>query len=95
MIRILHYLKHYKKECILGPLFKLLEASFELIIPIIMACIIDVGIENKDGNGAFLCLFLTLAKLDKGAGVKTVGNFLTVGKCLQTVVFYRFYGGAG
>ncbi len=48
MIRILHYLKHYKKECILGPLFKLLEATFELFIPIIMAQIIDIGIASGD-----------------------------------------------
>ncbi len=45
---ILVYLKSYKKETVLGPLFKLLEASFELIIPLVMAQIIDVGINNKD-----------------------------------------------
>ena len=50
MIKLLRFLKEYKKESILGPLFKLLEASFELIIPIIMACIIDIGIANKDNN---------------------------------------------
>lgn len=45
---ILKYLKNYKKETILGPLFKLLEASFELFIPLVIAQIIDVGIKNKD-----------------------------------------------
>ena len=45
---ILKYLKNYKKETVLGPLFKLLEASFELIIPLVMAKIIDVGIKNRD-----------------------------------------------
>ena len=50
MFKLLRFLKEYKKESILGPLFKLLEASFELIIPIIMACIIDIGIANKDNN---------------------------------------------
>ena len=45
---LLIYLKDYKKETILGPLFKLLEASFELVIPLVMALIIDVGIRNKD-----------------------------------------------
>lgn len=48
MKNILKYLKDYKKETVLGPLFKLLEASFELIIPLVMAQIIDVGIRNKD-----------------------------------------------
>ncbi len=44
------YLKYYKKEVILGPLFKLLEAVFELIVPIIMARIIDKGINLGDTN---------------------------------------------
>ena len=48
MIKLLGYIKDYKKECILGPLFKLLEATFELFIPIIMAQIIDVGIIQGD-----------------------------------------------
>ena len=42
------YLAPYKKESILGPLFKLLEASFELFVPLVMAAIIDVGIANQD-----------------------------------------------
>lgn len=45
---LLVYLKDYKKESILGPLFKLLEASFELIVPLVVASMIDVGIENGD-----------------------------------------------
>ncbi len=48
MKAIFKYLKKYKKESILGPLFKLLEASFELIIPLVVAKIIDIGIGNKD-----------------------------------------------
>lgn len=48
MRHLLKYLRHYKKESIIGPLFKLLEASFELIVPLIMAQIIDVGIKNQD-----------------------------------------------
>ncbi len=46
--KLLIYLKNYKKETILGPLFKLLEASFELIVPLVVASIIDVGIANND-----------------------------------------------
>lgn len=48
MKHLLVYLKDYKKESVIGPLFKLLEASFELIVPLIMAQIIDVGIQNRD-----------------------------------------------
>ena len=48
MKKLLVYLKDYKKETVLGPLFKLLEASFELIVPLVVASIIDVGIGNGD-----------------------------------------------
>lgn len=42
------YLKNYKKETILAPLFKMLEASFELLVPLVMAAVIDKGIAQKD-----------------------------------------------
>ena len=48
MKKLLQYLGNYKKESILGPLFKLLEASFELIVPLVMAAIIDTGVANAD-----------------------------------------------
>ena len=50
MRRLAVYLKHYKKEMILGPVFKLIEAVFELIVPLVMARIIDVGIAAQDGG---------------------------------------------
>ena len=52
MKRLLVYLNDYKKESILGPLFKLLEASFELLVPLVMAAIIDKGI--ADGNKKYV-----------------------------------------
>lgn len=48
MKKLIRYLNDYKKESIIGPLFKLLEACFELIVPLIMADIIDIGIKNRD-----------------------------------------------
>lgn len=48
MKTLLAYLNDYKKESILAPLFKMLEASFELFVPLVMAAIIDVGIANQD-----------------------------------------------
>ena len=62
MRKLLIYLKDYKKESIIGPLFKLLEATFELIVPVIMAHIIDIGIKNHDTlyiwkMGAMLVIF--------------------------------------
>lgn len=53
MWKLLVYLKDYKKESVLGPLFKLLEASFELMVPLVMASIIDVGIGNGDTGYVF------------------------------------------
>lgn len=53
------YMKDYKKECVLGPLFKLLEASFELMVPLVMAAVIDVGIANGDrGYIGSMCLVM-------------------------------------
>lgn len=60
MGKLLVYLKDYKKESVLGPLFKLLEASFELIVPLVVASMIDVGITNGDkGYIIKMCLVMT------------------------------------
>lgn len=48
MKSLLIYLKNYKKESVFAPLFKMLEAIFELIVPLVVASIIDVGIKNND-----------------------------------------------
>ena len=45
---LLGYLKEFKKESILAPLFKMLEAIFELLVPLVMASVIDVGIARQD-----------------------------------------------
>lgn len=48
MFKLFRYLKNYKKEVILGPIFKLIEAFFELIVPLVMAKMIDVGIAERN-----------------------------------------------
>lgn len=48
MLKLARFLKGYIKESIIGPLFKFLEACFELIVPLVMANIIDIGIKNND-----------------------------------------------
>lgn len=48
MKKLLRFLKGYEKESILAPLFKMLEATFELIVPLVVAGIVDVGIQNRD-----------------------------------------------
>ena len=61
MKRLLRYLSDYKKECICAPLFKMLEASFELCIPLVVAAIIDNGIpSNNHGYLIRMCLLMAL-----------------------------------
>lgn len=50
MIRLRRFLKNYKKECIIGPICKLVEAILELFVPLVMAKIIDVGVKNGDSG---------------------------------------------
>ena len=86
MRNLLIYLKDYKKESIIGPLFKLLEATFELIVPVIMARIIDIGIKNQDTlyiwkMGAVLVIFgilgLTCSLLAQNFAAKAAVGFGT------------------
>ena len=67
MKRLMMYLKDYKKESILAPLFKLLEAFFELMVPLVMANIIDFGISNRNmgyiGKMGLLLLLLGVVGL--------------------------------
>lgn len=67
MKRLMMYLKDYKKESILAPLFKLLEAFFELLVPLVMANIIDYGITNRNmgyiGKMGLLLLLLGVVGL--------------------------------
>lgn len=53
MLQLTKYLKAYRKQVIAGPIFKLVEAGFELILPIIMARLIDIGVENRDTGFIF------------------------------------------
>lgn len=62
MKKLLVYLKDYKKESIFAPLFKMLEATFELIVPLVVTAIIDVGIANRD-NGYILKMCLVMVAL--------------------------------
>lgn len=66
MKRLLSYMCAYKKESILGPLFKMLEASFELFVPLVVANMVDVGIAN--GSVSYVCVwevfFCSLQSLD-------------------------------
>lgn len=59
MKKLLKYLKGYEKQCVLGPLFKLLEATFELFVPLVVARIVDTGIGSGDsGYIVRMCLVM-------------------------------------
>lgn len=62
MKHLFRYCGDYKKECIIGPLFKMLEACFELCVPLVMKRIIDIGIKNSD-TGYILRMALLLVLL--------------------------------
>lgn len=72
MKKLLKYLKNYKKELIFGPIFKLLEAIFELTVPLVMAKIIDNGIAN--GNSSYI---LKMSGLIVVLGICGLGFALT------------------
>ena len=48
MFKLKRYLRKYKKESVIAPMFKMLEACFELLTPLVMARIVDVGIRDRD-----------------------------------------------
>ena len=58
MKALLVYFRGYIKDSILGPVFKLIEASFELLVPLVIAGIVDTTIPNKDKNHLFLMIFV-------------------------------------
>ena len=60
MKELLKHLKPYAKECIIAPLFKMIEATFELFVPLVVAYIINYGIANQDYKAIFICIVLLL-----------------------------------
>lgn len=61
MLELIRYLKGYGKQCVLAPLFKLLEALFNLLVPFVMASVIDKGIAKGDIQHVYFCAFLLIA----------------------------------
>ena len=58
MKKLLPYLRPYRKECVISPLFKLLEACFDLLVPLVIQAMIDVGIANNDKPYVWICCAL-------------------------------------
>lgn len=83
MRKLVKYLQHYKKETVIAPLFKLLEASFELLIPLVMAGIVDRGIRMRD----------TAYILSMGAWMIGLGVLGLI--CSLTAQYFAAKAGAG
>lgn len=83
MFRLFRYLKNFKKESVIGPLFKLIEACFELAVPVVMARMIDVGIKNED-----------TAYILKMGGVMVLLGFLGLA-CSLTAQFFAAKASVG
>lgn len=75
MKRIIHYLQDYKKECVLAPLFKMLEALFELTVPLVIAQMIDRGIGNSDKSFVFIAFGILIALGFVGLIVSCIAQF--------------------
>lgn len=80
MKKLLKYLKNYKKELVFGPFFKLLEAIFELIVPMVMAKIIDKGIGSNDSGYIFRMSLLIVVLGICGLGFALTCQYLAA-KC--------------
>ena len=72
---LLKYFKGYVRESLLGPLFKLLEASFELLVPILIATIVDQIIPEKDSTHLYIRVFLLVVLASFGVGVAIIAQY--------------------
>lgn len=72
---LLKYFKGYVRESLLGPLFKLLEAGFELLVPILIATIVDQIIPEKDSTHLYIMVFLLVVLASFGVGVAIIAQY--------------------
>ena len=88
MRRLLHYMSAYKKESILGPLFKMLEASFELFVPLVVADMVDVGIRR--GDASYILKMGGLLVLLALIGAVAVFGIYGPGYDAQQFIYFQF-----
>ncbi len=72
---MLVYLKEYRLQCVLAPAFKMLEASFELIVPLVIAALIDNGIAGNDKGQIYLCVVALAVLALVGLTVSIIAQF--------------------
>ena len=61
MLKLVRYLRGYEKQCVLAPLFKCLEALFQILVPLVMASVVDKGIANHDTHHVMVCAIALVA----------------------------------
>lgn len=76
MKNLIKYLKPYTKESILAPLFKLLEVAFDLMVPVVVAKMIDTGVAQQDYTFIFRCAAILLAMALLGLLCSVTAQFL-------------------
>ncbi len=89
MKHLLLYFKKYKKESILAPAFKMLEAIFDLIVPIVVAQIIDIGIVNRDKNYIIGRFFILILMALLGLGCTAVAQYFSAKAAVGTAAGLR------
>ena len=77
MRKLLKYMKGYRKECVLGPLFKLLEAFIELFIPYVILEMINNGINKNDYTHIWFCVILLVIMGLVGLGFSLIAQYFS------------------
>ena len=90
MKRLLKYLKSYKKECVLGPLFKMFEATLELIVPLVIAAIVDSGIEGQSTSFVVKASLFLLLLGAVGLGFSLTAQYFSARAAVGFVTKLRY-----
>ena len=90
MKRLLKYLTSYKKECVLGPLFKMFEATLELIVPLVIAAIIDGGIEKESPSFVIKASLFLLLLGAVGLGFSVTAQYFSAKASVGFVAKLRY-----
>ena len=90
MKRLLKYLKSYKKECVLGPLFKMFEATLELIVPLVIAAIVDSGIEGQSTSFVVKASLFLLLLGAVGLGFSLTAQYFSARAAVGVVKKLRY-----
>ena len=87
MKQVLHYFKNYRWKAILAPLFKMLEAAFELLVPLVMAAIIDNGIAGNDKPYIYKMAFVMVGLGVIGLGCSITAQYFSASAhCLPCII---------